>query len=496
MKHEVVRNFMFGSKNGFTFSVCKLTRDGMTFNWENILFDKQFEKKNESSGTTKVDSEFIDMTLTMSFPVQPINSIVDHKLDMVFEINNNEMAIQESTKCYKSAEFEETKYTGYVKTDYRYESAIIVVTPCSTSPSFVVVTDSDIDMLDGSTMSEELLDIVAGTSGNIDSRNFKFDIEKIVSKFSKDRKLDSPLYDIRNINLFYKDEYVEYDGYGNVVSYKNTKTGIEYLRTDYGDYIEHLISSKGVILKKTFVMRDKYEVIYMDAMNCTAVIVPNMTGPSKAGAIYFDDNKGDYIINAISFTGEGVESCSIEDKALELLRTLKRPAFSFEDDDNKTLKTLYENNTYSLSTHTATDNILQANMSFYGENDTPVYSETFYNESVSQDAIPTFLHNTLNAEKFYDTESNSICVITNDSKSKTREVDMVYNYNGLAWKMNCYTLNNVPIILKDYEDSTVEIHGSRLAKNHVLRDPKNIYIRGVYGIPHKYDTSLMVQELL
>ena len=38
------------------------------------------------------------------------------------------------------------------------------------------------------------------TSGNIDSRNFKFDIEKIVSKFSKDRKLDSPLYEIRNIN--------------------------------------------------------------------------------------------------------------------------------------------------------------------------------------------------------------------------------------------------------------------------------------------------------
>ena len=172
---HIVRDFIFGERLGFRFSVAKLKRiDSGSFSCENAIFDNQFivcDKSTSIINLEDYDDVFTLDVLKAHFPVEPINSTVEHSLDFMYDLKDNEIGLNETTLYYHGDEKEETTYGGYMQLGDSNKAAIIVVTPVSKNPSFVVVLDEDIELLDDdSVMSMPLFDVIAGISDRKSTR--------------------------------------------------------------------------------------------------------------------------------------------------------------------------------------------------------------------------------------------------------------------------------------------------------------------------------------
>ena len=486
---HIVRDFIFGQRLGFRFSVAKLKRnDSGSFSCENVIFDNQFIKCHKSNSILQLedyDDVFTLDVLKGHFPVVPINSTVEHSLDFVYDLKDNEIGLKETTLYYHQDEKEETTYEGYMQLGDSNKASIIVVTPVSKNPSFVVVLDEDIELLDDdSVISMPLFDVIAGVSGNVDSRNFKFDIERTVSKLTRDMKLSSPSYNVRRIDPEYKNEMVSYDNDGEVIRYENRKTGVSYERTDCGTYIEHLTKIKGTTVQQIWVFKDEHERICVDTFNCSATIYP--TGSSnkiKYGAIYYDEELQDYKVDTFGVkpVGDSDDISTVESDVLAVLRHLQRPVISSGNQDFAT-KITYKNGLESIVSIEGSKTVNR----FYKHGGELIYTCSVYPglTEISKD-----IENDL-----YDPNTNCIAYITNVHETYN-DITAIYNLNGLQWKASYLSSGRTYLMMNFYEDKTITVKDNGIY-NHVLRTSKYAYVRGAYGVPHKYTSPLIVQDLI
>ena len=486
---HIVRDFIFGERLGFRFSVAKLKRiDSGSFLCENVIFDDQFIKCSRAV-STKVLEDYDDVfsldVLKVHFPVEPINSTVDHSLDFIYDLKDNEIGLKETTLYYHGDEKEETTYEGYMQLGDSNKAAIIVVTPVSKNPSFVVVLDEDIELLDDdSVMSVPLFNVIAGISGNVDSRNFKFDIERTVSKITRDMKLSSPSYNVRRIDPEYKKEMVSYDNDGEVIRYENRKTGVSYERTDCGTYVEHLTNIKGTTVQQIWVFKDEHERICVDTFNCSATIYP--TGSSnkvKYGAIYYDEELQDYKVDifGVKPVGDSDNISKVESDVLAVLRHLRRPVISSDNQDFST-KITYKNGLESIVSIEGSKTVNR----FYKHDGELIYTCSVY---------PGLSEISKDVEKdIYDPDNNCIAYVTEPGELYNT-ITAIYDLEGLQWKTQYISSGVTYLMMSSYEDKTITVKGDGVY-NHVLRTSKYSYVRGAYGVPHKYTSPLIVQDLI
>lgn len=485
---HIVRDFIFGERLGFRFSVAKLKRiDSGSFLCENVIFDNQFivcDKSTSIINLEDYDDVFTLDVLKAHFPVAPINSTVEHSLDFIYDLKDNEIGLKETTLYYHGDEKEETTYEGYMQLGDSNKAAIIVVTPVSKNPSFVVVLDEDIELLDDdSVMSMPLFDVIAGVSGNVDSRNFKFDIERTVSKLTRDMKLSSPLYNMRRIDPEYKNEMVSYDNDGEVTEYRNNKTGVYYERVDCGKFIKHTTMIKNTVVQRILALKDENESIYIDTFNCSATIYPTGSGNKvKYGAIHYDADIFDYQVDTfgVRSVGDSNEPTAIESDALAILRTLQRPVVSGRDANDTTVE--YADGTYLRIYRDGDKTVTE----IHKEDGELIYTVSAYTglSEVSKDI----------EKELYDPNTNCIAYIT-DVHDTYNDITAIYNLNGLQWKASYLSSGRTYLMMNFYEDKTITVKDNGIF-NHVLRTSKYAYVRGAYGVPHKYTSPLIVQDLI
>lgn len=486
---HIVRDFIFGERLGFRFSVAKLKRnDSGSFLCENVIFDNQSIKCSRTVSTKALedyDDVFTLDVLKVHFPVEPISSAVEHSLDFMYDLKDNEIGLKEVTLYYHGDEKEETTYEGYMQLSDSNKTSIIVVTPASKNPSFVVVLNEDIELLDDdSVISMALFDVLAGISGNVDSRNFKFDIERTVSKITRDMKLSSPSYNVRRIDPEYKNEMVSYDNDGEVIKYENRKTGVSYVRTDYGAHVEHLTKINGTTVQKIWTFKDEHERVCVDTYNCSATIYPTGNGNKiKYGAIYYDEELHDYKVDTfgVNSIGDTDDTSKAETAALTTLRSLHRPVISSDNNDFSTRIKYHD----GLESVVLLDGSKTVNK-IYSDKGELVYTGYVY---------PGLSEMSKDIEKdIYDPNTNCIAYIT-EVHDTYNDITAIYNLNGLQWKASYLSSGRTYLMMNFYEDKTITVKGD-VVYNHVLRTSKYAYVRGAYGVPHKYTSPLIVQDLI
>ena len=486
----ILKEQIFADKNS-TFTVFSLIPTGVSeYNCSRTSFDSDFLRKDgEWFDTIYRDNDIGGITIAKEVDNKKATLFIEY--DNVSKNVAINMETSVTTPYTKSDEFGElvTTYTTLcesVNFDFR-EDNIYVIFPSTNTPPFVIVSKTLIaDAESGPKMADAFIDVLSGlraTEVVIDSRNCPSNIEKVAKKNFKGIKLDSPAYSIKGIPEQYKDEFIEYDEEGNVSYYRNDVKGLKYTRSNKGDLgIEEdiTISDTLVSSRLTITDDDKNEKIIIDTLNGYAHVVSY--DYTRMGMILIPDGKSEYEFQSM-FPNRDNSLNELEDRAIAIMQGLTRPTITYSD-ELTAHQIKYSDGRYVLH---YTDGKISTDI-YYNSKGEEIYK------------IKTFKLEEGDQRPYIDNIDSDVTIMTIEHASNALgRIHYVYRIDGIFYEFNVNMVNNFRVDMTSYISPCVMIacgHAHNRFSHGYSSWTNCSYIRGAFGVPHKYSTGLSVEEIL